>query len=141
MYPPWMLLILLCSPGLALEFSLRHIHHAHPDTGRILWADADYTDLVASEDRGTYSVETRALTVQRPVSFNELKEWRVGRLGVPGPLRASYAQAPDWKSHEVIGPATDKRETLLALAKMTSNAYFKDHATVGWYDLGGNWTR
>ncbi|KAG9095272.1 hypothetical protein FRC06_009968 [Ceratobasidium sp. 370] len=44
-----------------------------------------------------------------------------------------------WEERDVDGPATDKRETLLALAKMTNNAYFhKDEP--GWYDLGGNWT-
>ncbi|CAE6479988.1 unnamed protein product [Rhizoctonia solani] len=141
MYLSWILLILPYSPSLlALEFSLRHVHHAHPDTGQILWANVDANDLVTSEDRNTHSVETRALIIQKPVSFNEWKEWRVRRLRTPGPLRASDAQTLNWKSHKAIGPATDKRETLLALAKMTNNVYYKDSATVGWYDLGGNWT-
>ncbi|KAJ1311899.1 hypothetical protein OPQ81_010359 [Rhizoctonia solani] len=122
-----------CSSGLALDFTLRHIHHAHPDTGRILWADADVS--VASESENVHTVDTRYLTIQKPEG---LDEWRNKRRKTPSTLRAT--NTPDWKSHETMGPATDKRETLLALAKMTNNAYFKDSTGTGWYDLGGNWT-
>ncbi|KAG8722099.1 hypothetical protein FRC11_002785, partial [Ceratobasidium sp. 423] len=113
-----------------------NVHHAHPD-GRILWADADVS--VASADN-SHSVETKRLTIQRPASLNEWKAWRDKRRQTPSTLRISDVHTPDCKSHETIGPATDKRKTLLALAKMTNNAYFKDDKSVGWYDLGGNWT-
>ncbi|KAG8739452.1 putative lipase atg15 [Ceratobasidium sp. 414] len=54
-------------------------------------------------------------------------------------LGGEWGQSLGWEERDVEGPATDKRETLLALAKMTNNAYFhKDEP--GWYDLGGNWT-
>ncbi|CAE6479959.1 unnamed protein product [Rhizoctonia solani] len=128
------LLLGLCSSGFALEFRLRHVHHARPD-GRILWADADVS--VASAEN-VHTVETKTLTIQRPASFNEWKESRDKRRQTPLTLRTQLQL--DWKTHETLGPATNKRETLLALAKMTNNAYFKDSKAVGWYDLGRNWT-
>ncbi|CAE6405338.1 unnamed protein product [Rhizoctonia solani] len=122
----WLGLATLCSTSLALDFTLRHIHHAHPDTGHILWADADVY-VSSSGNVDTFTVDTRPLITQTP-SLNQWNQWRYG------------SQTWDWKSHETVGPATDKRETLLALAKMTNNAYFKDSMMVGWYDLGQNWT-
>ncbi|ELU40877.1 hypothetical protein AG1IA_05096 [Rhizoctonia solani AG-1 IA] len=124
----------------AIKFSLRHVHHAHPETGRILWNDVDPISHISGyETEYTHTIETRHLTVQKPASFERWSEWRTKRRRVPSTLY-SPLHTPDWKSYETIGPATDKRETLLALAKMTNNAYFKDSALVGWYDLGGNWT-
>ncbi|KAH7345452.1 Alpha/Beta hydrolase protein [Rhizoctonia solani] len=134
----WLSLVVLWLPSLALEFSLKHVHHAHPDTGRILWADAGVS--VASGPGNVHTVDTRPLTIQKPVSHDGWKEWRDRRRGVPPTLRTSNVDALDWQSYETIGPATDKRETLLALAKMTNNAYFRDSRTTGWYGLGGNWT-
>jgi len=50
-----------------------------------------------------------------------------------------WGQSLGWNEDDVDGPAVDKRETVLALAKMTNNAYLKPDEA-GWYDLGGNWT-
>ncbi|EMD33948.1 ATG15B [Gelatoporia subvermispora B] len=44
----------------------------------------------------------------------------------------------DWDEDEIVGPDTESRETILELAKMTSNAYYAPGET-GWYDLEGNW--
>jgi putative lipase involved disintegration of autophagic bodies len=43
-----------------------------------------------------------------------------------------------WKETDVLGPDVTHRETLLALAKMTSNAYTQPNAS-DWYDLGSEW--
>ena len=45
----------------------------------------------------------------------------------------------DWNEEEIIGPDVESRETLLILAKMTSNAYLQPDDK-GWYPLGENWT-
>lgn len=45
-----------------------------------------------------------------------------------------------WEEDEVPAPDTSSRETLLTLAKMTSNAYYKNETDSGWWDLSGNWT-
>lgn len=136
----WLSLGVLCSSSLALDFTLRHIHRTRPDTGGILWVDLDGDAAVASETENSYSVGTKTLTIQKPVSLDKWKEWRSKRQIIPGTLHNLNIQTIDWKSHETTGPATDKRETLLTLAKMTSNSYFVDNKAVGWYDLGGNWT-
>ena len=44
----------------------------------------------------------------------------------------------DWQEDEVPGPDVTRRETLLLLAKMTSNTYFEPH-TRGWYNLTDEW--
>jgi len=43
-----------------------------------------------------------------------------------------------WEEDEVDAPDVENRETLLALAKMTNNAYLLPNET-GWYDLEGKW--
>lgn len=45
----------------------------------------------------------------------------------------------DWDEEETVGPDTESRDTLLVLAKMTSNAYLQPDDK-GWYSLGENWT-
>ncbi|KAH7345446.1 hypothetical protein B0J17DRAFT_624609 [Rhizoctonia solani] len=81
----------------ALEFTLRHLHHTCPDTGRILWADIDSDAAVASETENIYSVRTKPLQVQKPASFNKWKEWRndkaVGR----------YDLDRNWTNNHSIG--------------------------------------
>jgi len=46
--------------------------------------------------------------------------------------------ALDWDEDEIPGPDVSKRETLLLLAKMTSNAYVEPN-TDGWYNLTDGW--
>ena len=43
-----------------------------------------------------------------------------------------------WEADEVLGPDVTRRETLLLLAKMTSNSYFVPNAN-GWYNLTDEW--
>ncbi|KAH9989434.1 hypothetical protein BJV77DRAFT_963908 [Russula vinacea] len=43
-----------------------------------------------------------------------------------------------WEEDEIPGPDVSKRETLLLLAKMTSNAYIEPN-TDGWYNLTDEW--
>ncbi|KAF8761867.1 Lipase (class 3) [Rhizoctonia solani] len=100
----WLLLALGWSSGLALEFSLRHVHHAHPETGRILWNDVDPISHISGyETEYTHTIETRHLTVQKPASFERWSEWRTKRRRVPSTLY-SPLHTPDWKSYETIGP-------------------------------------
>lgn len=44
----------------------------------------------------------------------------------------------DWQEDEVPGPDVMRRETLLLLAKMTSNTYFQPYKR-GWYNLTDDW--
>ena len=47
-------------------------------------------------------------------------------------------QYPEWDNVQVPGPDVESQETLLQLAKMTSNAYNTD-LSGEWYDLGPGW--
>jgi len=44
----------------------------------------------------------------------------------------------NWQEDEVPGPDVMRRETLLLLAKMTSNTYFEPHRRE-WYNLTDDW--
>jgi len=44
----------------------------------------------------------------------------------------------DWEEDEVTGPDVTRRETLLLLAKMTSNSYFVP-GNREWYNLTDEW--
>ncbi|KAI0029789.1 Alpha/Beta hydrolase protein [Vararia minispora EC-137] len=103
-----------------LELELRHLHAASHE--HIVFSDI--TPSLASE---RYSVGTRALRTARPPSFAAIQAARRGdALGF------------GWEEEDIHGPNVDERETLLTLAKMTSNAYARPGDS-GWYDLGGNW--
>ena len=116
----------------------------------------------------TISTRTRKTVVHRPrrrSSKSPLEEdssddygfgrWRGSGLGSRPPPSSSSAHSPPsaspsstsssdaeldwgWDEDEVEAPDVDDRETLLALAKMTNNAYLEYNET-GWYDLGGEW--
>ncbi|KAF8597775.1 alpha/beta-hydrolase [Ceratobasidium sp. AG-I] len=84
------------------------------------------------------------MRIHRPISQSTFQALRINsrkrkRDKSSFGLLDNWEQSLGWEEHDVEGPATDKRETLLALAKMTSNAYFSK-GSIGWYDLGTNWT-
>ncbi|KAG8764243.1 putative lipase atg15 [Ceratobasidium sp. 423] len=138
------------------SFTLRHIHRTHADTGSIQWADVSRDIVTASQlseetpdgsSTHMHSLHVRRTTVHRPVSQAAFQAARahsrkrkkeksaLGRFA----LDQEWGQSMGWKEDDVEGPAIDKRETVLALAKMTNNAYLSPGES-GWYDLGGNWT-
>lgn len=137
-------------------FTLRHVHATHAESGRIRWGDVPEDVITASllseetidgSSTHIHSLETRRTTVHRPLSqvaFHAARtQSRKSRKQqtVLSRIAASqeWGQSLGWDEDDVEGPATNKRETVLALAKMTNNAYLSPGET-GWYDLGGNWT-
>ncbi|KAG9118594.1 putative lipase atg15 [Ceratobasidium sp. 392] len=142
--------------SLALEsdqqFTLRHVHTTHAESGRIRWADVPESHIrtsVSSDDSSAHvhTLQTKRMRTYRPISqtafhsmrINARKRRREQKSLGQTVLGLGLEQSLGWGEDNVEGPATDKRETLLALAKMTSNAYFRRDEP-GWYDLGGNWT-
>ena len=118
-----------------LTFQLRHLH-AVSEHGHVLLSDVDHAlhagnlTAYASEE---YTVDTRLLPSYRTPSFDTIKNARYRSM--------KYGQSTllDWDEEEIVGPNTESRETLLTLAKMTSNAYLQPDDK-GWYTLEGNWT-
>ncbi|ELU43775.1 lipase [Rhizoctonia solani AG-1 IA] len=137
-------------------FTLRHVHRTHSESGHIKWADVSQDTIRASEigeetldgsSTHTHSLHVQRMSVHRPVSQDAFQAARahsrrrrkeksvLGRFS----LDREWGQSLGWNEDDVDGPAIDKRETVLALAKMTNNAYLSPEES-GWYDLGGNWT-
>lgn len=118
-----------------LTFQLRHLHavSAH---GHVLLSDVDHMpyagNLTTYASEG-YTVGTRLLSSHRPPSFDSIRNARYRSM--------KYGQSTilDWDEHEIVGPNVESRETLLTLAKMTSNAYLQPDDKE-WYPLGENWT-
>ena len=118
-----------------LTFRLRHLH-AVSEHGHILFSDVDHTShtgnltVYSSED---YAVDTRLLQSHQPPSFDAIKDARYRSM------KFGQSTLLDWDEEEIIGPNVESREALLALAKMTNNAYLQPDDK-GWYSLGENWT-
>lgn len=144
-------LLPLLTASLALKstqtFTLRHVHTTHAESGHIRWADIPHAESARSLSTPRHTLETKSMSVHRPVSQAAFHKLRANsrKRRRENPILGGLALAQDWEQslaweeHDVDGPATDKRETLLVLAKMTNNAYFPTKQP-GWYDLGRNWT-
>jgi hypothetical protein len=117
-----------------LTFQLRHLH-AVSEHGHVLLSDVDHTSYAgnltayASEE---YTIGTRLLQSYQPPSFDAVRNARYRSM------KFGQSTLLDW-GEESVGPDVESRETLLVLAKMTSNAYLQPDDKE-WYPLGENWT-
>jgi len=118
-----------------LTFRLRHLH-AVSEHGHVLFSDVDHTSyagnvtVYASEE---YTVDTTLLPSYRPPSFDAVRNARYRSM------KFGQSTLLDWDEEEITGPDVESRETLLVLAKMTSNAYLQPEDKE-WYPLGKNWS-
>ena len=118
----------------ALNFRLRHMHAA-TSSARVYFADlppggpgsasSSYLESLP------VSIRTSRVRTARPPSFAAIT--RARHMSMRG-----QSAMLGWEAGEVIGPDVSRRETLLLLAKMTSNSYFTP-GTNGWYDLTDDW--
>ena len=110
-----------------IEFQLRHSHSISNQT-RIIFSDVSQS----IQSLETYSVQTRPVVTHRALSFSAFTSAR---------MRSMFHQQSEpllWTGTEIAGPDTQRRETLLALAKMTANSYC-DSPDKDWYELGPEW--
>jgi lipase ATG15 len=119
----------------ALSFHLRHMHAA-TSSARIYFADVPPSGPSAASPASDLtsppmSIRTSRMRTARPPSFAEVT--RARHMSMRG-----QSAALDWEEDEVLGPDVTLRETLLLLAKMTSDAYFVP-GTGGWYNLTEEW--
>lgn len=103
-----------------LVFTLRHQHAIGYD-GRNMFSDV--SPSLAPE---TFSLQSRTIKATRPKSFAAFEAAR------------KSSTSPEWEDYPTPGPDLTSRETVLALARMTNNAYFSP-GDKGWYDLGDKW--
>jgi putative lipase involved disintegration of autophagic bodies len=109
-----------------LRFQLRH-EHAVSNASRII-----FSDVAPSFVPDVYGVDTRHVISHQPSSMSAFSRARLRSL------RHAQNDASLWKENDLLAPNVKHRETLLTLAKMTSNAYNKP-ADKEWYDLDTNW--
>lgn len=117
-----------------LSFQLRH-QHAVMNTSRVIFSDVGSSQLLSHSlstpaDSYTYDVDTSRLLTHRPSSSAAFHNAR---------LRSMLHGQDDgtlWIPEEVLGPDVTDRETLLALAKMSNNAYSAS-PDADWYHVDG----
>jgi hypothetical protein len=110
-------------------FRLRHFHAVTP-SAHVYFADIPlYASLHA--DSQPFSIPIAPVRTARPPSAAAFAEARA--LSMRG-----QSATLDWDEDQIPGPDVSKRETLLLLAKMTSNAYVEPD-TDGWYNLTDKW--
>ncbi|KAI6017106.1 Alpha/Beta hydrolase protein [Pisolithus marmoratus] len=116
-----------------MSFQLRH-QHAVTNSSRVIFSDVHDSDLVAhsmvSADPYVYTLRASRLNTHKPSSLSAFHDARLRSM------RHAQSDASLWEGTEVIGPNVTDRETLLALAKMTNNAYLAGRDS-GWYDIEG----
>jgi hypothetical protein len=110
-----------------LSFHLRHFHAVTP-SAHVYFADAPST---LNADTQPLSISTAPVRTARPLSAAAFSEARALSM-------RAQTTALDWEDHDIPGPDVSKRETLLLLAKMTSNAYVEPD-TDAWYNLTDEW--
>ena len=123
-----------------LRFQLRHLHGL-TNTSRVVLSDvprshkylSTYGSVVEDLSR---PMKTRRTNVSRPASREAYVRAR-DRSRLYG--ESEGVRTLDWDEDEVVGPDLTSRETLLLLAKMTSNSYYKTPGEAGWYELDEGW--
>jgi putative lipase involved disintegration of autophagic bodies len=118
-----------------LTFHLRHVHAA-TSSAHVYLSDVSHDLSSASgSDFGflsaPLSISTSPVRTTRPSSPDEFTAAR--HMSMRG-----QSAMLGWEADEVAGPDVTRRETLLLLAKMTSNSYFAP-GTNGWYNLTDEW--
>ena len=118
------------TPSLQVKgFTLRH-EHATTNDSRIIFSDANSRQSALSSTSGPsyHSLRYEDRVVYQPKSFDAFNTARTSDL----------TEVDLWLESNIPAPRVDDRETLLTLAKMTSNAYFLPDEK-GWYSLGSEW--
>ncbi|KAJ7205011.1 Alpha/Beta hydrolase protein [Mycena pura] len=108
-----------------IRFQLRH-EHAVANGSRSV-----FSNIPSSFLGEYYEVPTRSIQTHRPPSAAAYSDARLHSM--------RHAQSPvfAWNSVDVAGPDVTRRDTLLELAKMTSNSYYGDRGHKLWYPLNG----
>jgi lipase ATG15 len=116
-------------PYNTLDFRLRHFHAVTP-SAHVYFADVPFHSSLHT-DVQPLSIPTSPVRTARPQSAAAFAEAR--SLSIRG-----QSAVLDWEVEDIQGPDISKRETLLLLAKMTSNSYVEPD-TDGWYNLTNDW--
>lgn len=123
------------SPPPQLNFHLRHAHAiASNSSGRVIFQDIDHAFAAQSSRQSGYRVSTSTVQTHRPHSFEAHVKARLRSL------YNSESLPPDalWYKEDTSSPNVTDLDTIITLAEMTSNSYFKPTDS-SWYDMGPDW--
>jgi lipase ATG15 len=112
-----------------LNFQLRHLHAVTP-SAHVYFADVPPHSSLHTNAQ-PLSIPVSPVRTARPQSAAAFAEARALTM-------RRQSATLDWHEDVIPGPDASKRETLLLLAKMTSNAYVEPN-TDGWYNLTDEW--
>jgi hypothetical protein len=112
-----------------LNFRLRRFHAVTP-SAHVYFADVPLHSPL-HPDSQPLSIPIAPVRTAHPPSAAAFSEARA--LSMRG-----QSTTLDWEQDDIMGPDVSKRETLLLLAKMTSNAYVEPD-TDWWYNLTDEW--
>ncbi|KAG2131266.1 Alpha/Beta hydrolase protein [Suillus bovinus] len=108
----------------SLSFQLRH-EHAITNDSRVV-----FSNVAPSFAADSYVTTTSNIQTHKPQSAKAFHSARLRSI------RYDQSEQVLWDTTNVLGPNVEERETLLTLAKMTSNAYTSPTAS-DWYTPNG----
>jgi lipase ATG15 len=123
---------------------LRHLHVADTGARRVLFADvppeprSPHAANGDSDPRSPYTLDTVLQTTHRPSSLAAHAHARKAAVRLGKGLHNDTTGELTWEEDVIASPDVTRRETLIMLAKMTSNAYLSPDDDE-WYDLEGKW--
>ncbi|TKA65567.1 putative lipase ATG15-1, partial [Cryomyces minteri] len=130
----------------ALDFTLKHVFHhglyQYPDLHRRLDIHGGAPLWVAGDDGDGREPAPRLRVQPRPQRIQRLADRRRSRvesLLEAGRMQGQAMPLPPsaWTVDETQGPNITDKETVLAFARMASNAYILEPHTGEWEDVGG----
>lgn len=131
------------NPPTPVTLHLRHLHFANAST--VLFTDISpesptFQNVNAANAQTTYTLDTAWQKTHRPSSFAAHAQARMDGMRRGAGLIPTNGSAGElsWEEDDIVGPDVTNRESLLVLAKMTSNAYVYPEEK-GWYDFDGKW--
>jgi putative lipase involved disintegration of autophagic bodies len=95
-------------------------------------------DLTADEEDYTQAAATGFHIRIKPIHVNRAKDQKSFQEARRRSIYAGESTILDWEEHEILAPDTTHRPTVMELARITGNAYFKP-GDKGWYEVGGRW--
>ncbi|KAI0067284.1 alpha/beta-hydrolase [Artomyces pyxidatus] len=114
-----------------LHFELRH-SHAVTSAAHVYFSNVGRSNPLRAERQPAFTLRSKDIKTYKPLSAAAYVDARKRSI-----YRAE-SEVLHWDEEEVPGPDVESRESLLMLARMTSNAY-NEPDSKEWYDLEGNY--
>jgi lipase ATG15 len=95
-------------------------------------------DLTVGEEDYTQAAAAGFHFRTKPIHVNRAKDQESFHEARHRSIYAGESTLLDWEEHEILAPDTTDRSTVMELARITGNAYFRP-GDRGWYEVDGRW--